>query len=52
MFWVAPLLGSAIAAATYRGIERLSPERLASAERDEILIREREEERGRRTGDR
>jgi len=52
MFWVAPLLGGAIAAATYRGIERLSPERLASAERDEILIREREEKRGRRTADR
>jgi aquaporin Z len=50
MFWVAPLLGGAIAAATYRGIERLSAERLASAERDEILIRERERERERGSG--
>jgi aquaporin Z len=51
MFWVAPLLGGVVAAGTYRGIERLSAERLASAERDEVVIRERQREGRRRTAD-
>ena len=47
LFWLAPVIGALVAAATYRGIEYRSGERLAQRQRDDVLIRERE--RGPRT---
>ncbi len=51
VFWVAPLIGGALAAGAYRALEYVSEERLATAQRDEVLIRERERERERRVGE-
>jgi aquaporin Z len=51
MFWVAPLLGGAIAAGVYRSLEGVPAERLTVTEVDEIVIRERERERERRVAD-
>jgi aquaporin Z len=41
LFWVAPLLGGLAAAGLYRGLEFPSAERLASAQRDDVLIEHR-----------
>jgi aquaporin Z len=50
LFWVAPLLGGLGAALAYRALEYPSAERLATRQRDEVLIERRKGTPGERAG--